>query len=99
MTLAANSRTPFPPATAQLRPSPPPRSSASASTFGISLVTLAALIALWVLAAQLGWASPLFLPAPADVLTQFNAVAADGYANGTLLDHTPASLGRIAAAL
>ncbi|PBB36768.1 ABC transporter permease subunit [Mesorhizobium sp. WSM3868] len=99
MTLAANSRTPFPPATAQLRPSPPPRSSASASTFGISLVTLAALIALWVLAAQLGWASPLFLPSPVDVLTQFNAVAADGYANGTLLDHTLASLGRIAAAL
>ncbi|PBB30574.1 MULTISPECIES: ABC transporter permease subunit [unclassified Mesorhizobium] len=99
MTLAANSQTPFPPATAQRRPSPPPRGSASARTFGISLVTLAALIALWVLAAQFGWASPLFLPSPADVLTQFNAVAADGYANGTLLDHTLASLGRIAAAL
>ncbi|AZO61816.1 MAG: ABC transporter permease subunit [Mesorhizobium sp.] len=99
MTLAANSRTPFPPATAQLRPSPRPRSSASASTFGISLVTVAGLIALWALAAQLGWASSLFLPSPADVLTQFNAVAADGYANGTLLDHTLASLGRIAAAL
>ncbi|MDG4902914.1 MULTISPECIES: ABC transporter permease subunit [unclassified Mesorhizobium] len=99
MTLAANSQTPFPPATAQRRPSPRPRSSASARTFGISLVTLAALIALWVLAAQFGWASPLFLPSPADVLTQFNAVAADGYANGTLLDHTLASLGRIAAAL
>ncbi|RAZ90535.1 taurine transporter subunit [Mesorhizobium hawassense] len=99
MTLAANSRTSFPPATAQRRPSPPPRRSASASTFGISLVTLAGLIALWFLAARFGWASPLFLPSPADVLTQFNAVAADGYANGTLLDHTLASLGRIAAAL
>ncbi|TIP36024.1 MAG: ABC transporter permease subunit [Mesorhizobium sp.] len=75
------------------------RRAASASTFGISLATLAALIALWFLAAQVGWASPLFLPSPADVLTQFSAVAADGYANGTLLDHTLASLGRIAAAL
>ncbi|WP_292125352.1 ABC transporter permease subunit [Mesorhizobium sp.] len=65
----------------------------------MSLVTVAGLIALWALAAQLGWASSLFLPSPADVLTQFNAVAADGYANGTLLDHTLASLGRIAAAL
>ncbi|RWI30418.1 MAG: taurine transporter subunit, partial [Mesorhizobium sp.] len=67
--------------------------------FVISLVTLTGLIALWFLAARFGWASPLFLPSPADVLTQFNAVAADGYANGTLLDHTLASLGRIAAAL
>ncbi|RWL81727.1 MAG: ABC transporter permease subunit [Mesorhizobium sp.] len=99
MTLAANSRTSFPTAAAQRRPSRRLRRAASASTFGISLATLAALIALWFLAAQLGWASPLFLPSPADVLTQFSAVAADGYANGTLLDHTLASLGRIAAAL
>ncbi|TJV70954.1 MAG: ABC transporter permease subunit [Mesorhizobium sp.] len=99
MTLAANSRTSFPTAVAQRRPSRRLRRAASASTFGISLATLAALIALWFLAAQLGWASPLFLPSPADVLTQFSAVAADGYANGTLLDHTLSSLGRIAAAL
>ncbi|TGP16278.1 ABC transporter permease subunit [Mesorhizobium sp. M2D.F.Ca.ET.223.01.1.1] len=99
MTLAANSPTSFPPAKAQRRPSPRPRRSASTSTFGISLVTLTGLIALWFLAARFGWASPLFLPSPADVLTQFSAVAADGYANGTLLDHTLASLGRIAAAL
>ncbi|MBZ9990767.1 ABC transporter permease subunit [Mesorhizobium sp. BH1-1-5] len=99
MTLAANSPTSFPPATTRRRPSPRPRRAASTSTFGISLVTLAGLIALWFLAARFGWASPLFLPSPADVLTQFSAVAADGYANGTLLDHTLASLGRIAAAL
>ncbi|TGP65094.1 ABC transporter permease subunit [Mesorhizobium sp. M2D.F.Ca.ET.185.01.1.1] len=98
MTLAV-SPTSFPPAKAQRRPSPRPRRSASTSTFGISLVTLTGLIALWFLAARFGWASPLFLPSPADVLTQFSAVAADGYANGTLLDHTLASLGRIAAAL
>ncbi|MGX5803673.1 ABC transporter permease subunit [Bradyrhizobium sp. Arg314] len=99
MTLAANSRTSFPPTTAQRSPSLRPRRSVPTSTLGISLVTLAGLIALWFLAAQFGWASPLFLPSPTEVLTQFSAVAADGYANGTLLDHTLASLGRIAAAL
>ncbi|CCV14180.1 ABC transporter permease subunit [Mesorhizobium sp. STM 4661] len=99
MTLAANSRTSFPPATAPREPSSRPRRPASTSTLGISLVTLASLIALWFFAAHFGWASPLFLPSPAEVLTQFSAVAADGYANGTLLDHMLASLGRIAAAL
>ena len=99
MTLAANSPTSFQPSTARRRPSAQPRRPASASTFGISLVTLASLIGLWFLAARFGWASPLFLPSPAEVLTQFSAVAADGYANGTLLDHTLASVGRIAAAL
>lgn len=99
MTLAANSPTSFPPSTTQRRPSLRPRPSVSTSTLGISLVTLAALIALWFIAARFGWASPLFLPSPAEVLTQFGAVWADGYANGTLLDHTLASLGRIAAAL
>ncbi|MDX8535159.1 ABC transporter permease subunit [Mesorhizobium sp. VK25A] len=99
MTLAANSGTSFPPATTERKPSFRSRRPASTKTLGISLVTLAALVALWFLAAQFGWASPLFLPSPADVLTQFSVVAADGYANGTLLDHTLASLGRIAAAL
>lgn len=99
MTLAANSGTSFPASTTHSARSPRPRRSTSTSTLGISLVTLAALIALWFLAAHFGWASPLFLPSPAEVLTQFSAVWADGYANGTLLDHTLASLGRIAAAL
>jgi len=91
MTLAANSPTSFRPSTAQRRLSAPPRRSASTSTLGISLVTLASLIALWFLAAHFEWASPLFLPSPAEVLTQFSAVWVDGYANGTLLEHTLAS--------
>lgn len=99
MTLAANSPTSFRASTTQRRPSAPPRRSASTSTLGISLVTLASLIALWFLAAHFEWASPLFLPSPAEVLAQFSAVWVDGYANGTLLEHTLASLGRIAAAL
>lgn len=99
MTLAANSPTSFSSSTARRAPSPRTRRSASTSTLGISLATLAGLIALWFLAAHFEWASPLFLPSPPEVLTQFSAVWADGYANGTLLDHTLASLGRIAAAL
>jgi taurine transport system permease protein len=99
MTLAANSPTSFSSSTARRAPSPRTRRSASTSTLGISLATLAGLIALWFLAAHFEWASPLFLPSPSEVLTQFSAVWADGYANGTLLDHTLASLGRIAAAL
>ncbi|WP_214473895.1 ABC transporter permease subunit [Mesorhizobium sp. dw_380] len=99
MTLAANSGTSSSSSKAQRAPSPKPRRSASTSTLGISLATLASLIALWFLAAHFEWASPLFLPSPVEVLSQFSAVWADGYANGTLLDHTLASLGRIAAAL
>ena len=99
MTLAASSPTSFRPSTTRRRLSAQPRRSASTSTLGISLVTLASLIALWFLAAHFEWASPLFLPSPAEVLTQFSAVWVDGYANGTLLEHTLASLGRIAAAL
>lgn len=99
MTLAANSPTTFQTSTARRAPPARPRRSASTNTLGISLVTLASLIALWFLAARFGWASPLFLPSPAEVLAQFSAVAADGYANDTLLNHTLASLGRIAAAL
>lgn len=65
----------------------------------ISVATLAALVALWFTAARLGWATPLFLPSPADVFDQFGVVLSDGYAEGTLLDHALASLGRIGAAL
>ncbi|MFT4181400.1 MAG: hypothetical protein QM636_05705 [Rhizobium sp.] len=71
----------------------------SQSTFTISLVTILALLLAWVLATHFRLASPLFLPSPADVLTQALAVVSDGYANGTLLDHILASLGRIGAAM
>ena len=65
----------------------------------ISLVTLAVLVALWFAATHFGWASPLFLPSPAEVALQFQAVARDGYAEGTLLTHLGSSLGRIGLAL
>lgn len=75
------------------------RRSRPAGTTLISVATLASLIALWFAASRLGWASPLFLPSPLDVVAQLRGVWQDGYADGTLLDHSLASLGRIGVAL
>lgn len=68
-------------------------------TFAISAATLVALLLGWVVATRYHLASPLFLPSPSEVLVQFQAIAADGYANGTLAEHILASLGRISVAL
>ena len=65
----------------------------------ISLATFASLLGLWFVATRFEWASPLFLPSPAEVAAQFRAVAQDGYAEGTLLTHLGSSLGRIGMAL
>jgi taurine transport system permease protein len=70
-----------------------------AGTTVISVVTLSALLALWFAATRFEWTSPLFLPSPAEVFKQFIAVATDGYAEGTLLDHVLSSLGRLFAAI
>src|SRR5262249_37739773 len=72
---------------------------AAGGTLAISLCTGAALLALWFVASYFQLSSPLFLPSPAEVANQFVAVATDGYAEGTLLEHSLASLGRIGAAL
>lgn len=74
-------------------------SRTKAGTRTISAVTFVALIALWFAASRFGWATPLFLPSPLDVLEQFRAIVSDGYAEGTLVDHTLASLARIGTAL
>jgi taurine transport system permease protein len=73
--------------------------SAASGTAAISLATGFGIFAAWFVAARFELASPLFLPSPQEVATQFWAVATDGYANGTLLQHLLASLGRIVAAL
>jgi taurine transport system permease protein len=65
----------------------------------IGLGTILALLALWALAAALGWASPVFLPSPAKVWAAIGRVATEGYANATLLEHVGASLWRVTAAL
>jgi len=61
----------------------------------ISAVTIAVLLALWWLATYAHLATPLFLPTPAEVLTQLIAVFQDGYADASLWAHVSASLERI----
>lgn len=78
------------------RPATPSREK---GTLLIGLATFAALVGLWFAASQYAWASPLFLPSPAEVATQFKAVASEGYAGGTLLTHLGSSLWRIGMAL
>lgn len=68
-------------------------------TFVISSTTLLILVALWLVATHFQLASPLFLPSPSEVATQAVAIASEGYANGTLLDHILSSLGRISVSL
>ena len=65
------------------------------STVAISLVTSLVLISLWAAATGLHLVSPLFLPTPVEVATQFVAVFQDGYANATLGEHLGASLFRM----
>jgi taurine transport system permease protein len=77
-----------------------PRSRTPATgTFAISAGTLLALVLGWVIATRYHLASPLFLPSPSEVLVPFQAIASDGYANGTLTEHILASLGRISVSL
>jgi taurine transport system permease protein len=68
-------------------------------TLAISSATLIGLLGFWVVATHFRLASPLFLPSPSEVATQFVAVANDGYANGTLLEHILSSLGRVGVSL
>jgi len=69
------------------------------STVVIGLATLSLLLGLWFAASYFEWASPLFLPSPMEVAAQFQTVARDGYAEGTLFDHLVSSLWRIGTAL
>ncbi|MCO5084460.1 MAG: ABC transporter permease subunit [Rhizobiaceae bacterium] len=79
-----------------LRPAKPSREK---GTILIGLATFAALVGFWFAASHFGWASPLFLPSPAEVAAQFRVVAQDGYAEGTLATHLGSSLWRIGMAL
>jgi taurine transport system permease protein len=71
---------------------------ASRRTAAISIATTVALLLLWQIVAGAHWVAPLFLPTPSEVITQFAAIAQDGYANATLWQHLTASLSRICAA-
>ncbi len=61
----------------------------------ISLATILILLAVWWLVTSLKLVTPLFLPTPAEVVTQLVAIIEDGYANATLWQHVSASLLRI----
>ncbi len=54
----------------------------------ISAVSALVLFALWSLITGLGWVKPLFLPSPLAVLNTFVTTATDGFAGGTLFEHT-----------
>ena len=67
-------------------------------TLAISLATLALLLIAWEVVTRFGLVQSLFLPSPEEVWTQAVAVATEGYAGATLLEHLQASLLRILAA-
>lgn len=77
----------------------PRQAGKAGGTLVISSVTLLGLVGLWLVATHYRLASPLFLPSPSEVATQFIAVGTDGYANGTLAEHIFSSLGRICVSL
>lgn len=57
------------------------------SSLALSCVTVAAFIALWFAATNLGWIKPLFLPTPQAVWDQVVAVSQDGFADASLATH------------
>lgn len=85
-------------ATPERRPAARPR-PARVPPWLATLLTVAALLALWWLAASLGWVSPVFLPHPAKVLAAVSRLVGAGYVDGTLFEHAGASLGRVFSAL
>jgi taurine transport system permease protein len=76
-----------------------PRRTAFWTTRRVSAVTVLAVIALWWLAAELRFVSPVFLPSPLTVARKFAHVAVNGFVDATLWQHLLASLGRVFAAL
>lgn len=61
----------------------------------ISVVTVLLLLVGWALVTNLGLIRPLFLPTPQAVVAKFYEVAVDGFAGGSLVEHTLASMGRV----
>jgi NitT/TauT family transport system permease protein len=59
----------------------------------VGLLAIAALLALWQLAAMRGWVSPVFAPAPSEVFASLRELAL----SGALAADLAASLGRLAA--
>ena len=69
------------------------------SSWQLSVLAVAAMLALWWGITAAGWVAPLYLPGPADVLRKLAEVSREGYMNATLWEHLAASLQRVLAAL
>ncbi len=65
------------------------------SAAGIASGTVIALFLLWVVVSNSGWVKPIFLPTPQAVFAKFVQVSTEGFAGGTLLEHTLTSLSRV----
>ena len=99
MTVTADFPLDLAPAVRKRPGSPSAKTPGEKGTGFIGLATFAALVGFWFAASHFEWASPLFLPSPAEVAAQFRVVAQDGYAEGTLVTHLGSSLWRIGMAL
>ncbi|TPQ33670.1 taurine ABC transporter permease [Bradyrhizobium guangdongense] len=64
-------------------------------SFLLSSLTVAMLLAAWIVVTQMGWANELFLPKPQAVWAAFVKTMTKGYQGATLLQHLGASLYRI----
>lgn len=60
-----------------------------------SVVSVAGVVALWFVAAENQWTTPIFLPPPADVWQQFTRTLLDGFRGYNLLQHVGVSVYRL----
>lgn len=61
----------------------------------LSLLTLATLFVIWLVAAQMKWVNPIFLPGPIEVWRSFVKALTEGYQGSVLHVHLLSSLARI----
>ncbi|GGC77378.1 taurine ABC transporter permease TauC [Undibacterium terreum] len=69
------------------------------SDAALTFATVLSLLLLWWAATECSLVPRLFLPAPADVLRKFHAVATGGFMDKTLWQHTSVSVARVLLAL
>lgn len=62
-----------------------------------SIVSVAGVVALWFVATENQWTTPIFLPPPADVWRQFTLTLFDGFRGYNLLQHVGVSVYRLLA--
>lgn len=61
----------------------------------LTVGSVAAVFAVWLLVSELQWVDPKLVPSPQSVWLAFVDIAQNGYKNQTLLQHLGASLGRL----